>query len=73
VNPGQKGGGQISTSEHQVRMAIGDDMTMVYDPTATKPVTIFDKNGQIVKVFYPGEGQTSRDVIMDLLTGRLTP
>ncbi|HEX2687538.1 MAG TPA: polymorphic toxin type 46 domain-containing protein, partial [Kofleriaceae bacterium] len=73
VRPGQKGGNQISTTEHQVRMAIGDDMTMVYEPSATKPVTIFDKNGQIVKTFSPAEGQTSRDVIIDLLTGRLTP
>ncbi|TMQ25575.1 MAG: hypothetical protein E6J90_05695 [Deltaproteobacteria bacterium] len=73
VKPGQKGGTQISTSEHQVRMAIGDDMTMVYDATSTKPVTIFDRNGQVVKTFYPAEGQTSRDVIIALLTGRLTP
>ncbi|HMG57918.1 MAG TPA: hypothetical protein VK601_30660, partial [Kofleriaceae bacterium] len=73
VREGQKGGSQISTEAHPVRMAIGDDMTMVYDPTSTKPVTIFDRNGQVVKVFYPAEGQTSRDVIMGLLTGRLTP
>ena len=48
-------------------------MTMVFDPTSTKPITIFDKNGKIVKTFEPSEGQTSRDVLIDLLTGRRTP
>jgi hypothetical protein len=73
VRSGQRGGSQINAVEHPVRMAIGDDMTMVYDPTSTKPVTIFDKDGKIVKTFQPSEGQTSRDVIIGLLTGRLTP
>jgi hypothetical protein len=69
----EEGATQIQAVEHLVRMAIGDDMTMVFDPTSTKPITIFDKNGNIVKVFEPKPGQTSRDVLIELLTGQQTP
>jgi hypothetical protein len=73
IDTGRKGATQIQAVEHPVRMAIGDDMTMVFDPTSTKPITIFDKDGNIVKVFEPKPGQTSRDVLIELLTGQQTP
>jgi hypothetical protein len=73
VRPTQQGGDRINVREHGVRMAIGDDMTMVFDPTSQKGITVFDKDGNVLKTYEPEGSQTSRDVLIDLLTGKRKP
>jgi hypothetical protein len=68
VRPGQVGGGQITSTARDVRMAIGDDMSIVYDPDSRAPVMIFDREGNVTEVIYPGPGETTRDVLIRLLT-----
>jgi hypothetical protein len=61
-------GGAIHTTERQVRLALGDDMNIAFDPTSREPITIFDAEGKIVRVFYPQPGQTTRQLLIQLLT-----
>jgi hypothetical protein len=69
TTPGQPGGAQVSSTDAQrVRMALGDDMEIAFDPASTEPITIFDRHGRIVRVIYPKPGQTTRDVLIELLS-----
>jgi hypothetical protein len=69
TKPGQPGGAQVtSTDTRRVRMALGDDMEVAFDPVSTEPITIFDRQGRIVRVLYPKPGQTTRDVLIELIS-----
>ncbi|WP_203781029.1 eCIS core domain-containing protein [Paractinoplanes rishiriensis] len=59
---------RITSDEQAVRMALGDDMEVAFNPASTEPITIFDKTGRIVRVIYPKPGQTTRDVLIELLS-----
>jgi hypothetical protein len=54
-------------------MAIGDDMSIVFDPESRAPITIFDSAGNVVEVVYPDANHTTRDVLIDLLTRPASP
>jgi len=60
--------GAVSSRTHKVRMAIGDDMDIVFTPDSREPITIFGRDGRIVETIYPPAGQTTRDVMIDLLS-----
>ena len=68
MRPGQPNADRLTSDERTVRMALGDDMTIAFDPAAIEPITIFDKTGRIVRVIYPKAGQTTRDVLIELLS-----
>ncbi|WP_406159570.1 hypothetical protein OG298_20440 [Streptomyces sp. NBC_01005] len=59
--------GRLSTVTQHVRMALGDDMEVVFDPDARTPITIFDRQGRIVRKWSPGPGQNTRDLLIELL------
>jgi hypothetical protein len=70
VRPGTPGASQVTTSETNVRMALGDDMQVAFDPQSREPITIFDNQGRIVRVLVPKEGQTTRQLLIELLNQR---
>jgi hypothetical protein len=43
-------------------------MEVAFDPASTEPITIFDRQGRIVRVLYPKPGQTTRDVLIELIS-----
>lgn len=70
----QPGASQIRVPQpREVSMAIGDDMSIVFDPSSRQPITIFDRTGRQVRVVYPRRGQTTRDVLLELLTEPANP
>ncbi|MFC8828866.1 hypothetical protein ACFT9I_26355 [Streptomyces sp. NPDC057137] len=58
---------RLSTVTQYVRLALGDDMEIAFDPDSRTPITIFDRQGKIVRKWTPGPGQTTRDLLVDLL------
>lgn len=68
---GSPGGAQIEVDQRQMRLVLGDDMEIVYTPDSREPITIFDRDGRIVRAEYPRPGETTRDVLIRLL--RPTP
>jgi hypothetical protein len=67
TTPGQPGGDRVRSSEINVRIALGDDMEIVFAPNTYEPITIFDTHGRIVRVWYPKAGQTTRQLLIELL------
>jgi len=60
--------GAVRSRSHEVRMAIGDDMEIVFTPDSREPITIFAADGSVQRTIYPPDGQTTRDVLIDLLS-----
>ncbi|MBL8398435.1 MAG: DUF4157 domain-containing protein [Candidatus Accumulibacter sp.] len=67
VNPRSPGGSQLHSDQRQVRLVLGDDMQIVYNPNSHEPITLFDSAGRITRVEYPRPGETTRDVLIRLL------
>jgi hypothetical protein len=64
---GTPGGVQIEVDQRQMRLVLGDDMEIVYTPDSREPITIFDRDGRILRAEYPRPGETTRDVLIRLL------
>jgi hypothetical protein len=58
---------QIEVDQRQMRLVLGDDMEIVYTPDSREPITIFDRDGRILRAEYPRPGETTRDVLIRLL------
>ncbi|MFD5748777.1 HPC2 multi-domain protein [Streptomyces sp. NPDC127033] len=58
---------RLISKEHLVRMALGDDMEVAFDPEARTPITVFDRQGRIVQKWHPRRGQSTRDLLIELL------
>lgn len=61
------GGAQIEVDQRQMRLVLGDDMQIVSTRDSREPITIFDRDGRIVRAEYPRPGETTRDVLIRLL------
>jgi hypothetical protein len=59
----------VKTVHVNVRVVLGDDMSMVFDPNSQQPFHIFDAEGNIIKTIQPEKGETSRDTLIKLLNG----
>ncbi|GLZ02380.1 hypothetical protein Acsp02_96310 [Actinoplanes sp. NBRC 103695] len=59
---------RVTTAEIHVRLALGDDMTVVLDGDHRAPIVIFDRRGRIVRKLTPRGGQTTRQLLVELLT-----
>lgn len=53
-----------------VSMIIGDDVSVVFRVTAGEPIRVFDPSGKVVETFLPKQGQTTRDVLIELMNGK---
>jgi adenine/guanine phosphoribosyltransferase-like PRPP-binding protein len=65
-----RGAALFSQTTENVRLALGDDMSIVMDPSSTAPIQVFDDNGAIVKTAQPKAGQTTRQAMIELLNGQ---
>lgn len=61
------GGSQIHPDQRQMRLVLGDDMEIVYTPDSREPITLFDRDGRIVRAEYPLPGENTRDVLIRML------
>ncbi|WP_406152764.1 hypothetical protein OH797_20360 [Streptomyces anulatus] len=59
--------GRLNTVTQYVRLALGDDMEVAFDPESRTPITIFDRQGDVVRKWMPGTGQTTRNLLIELL------
>jgi hypothetical protein len=66
-NARSPGGSQIKQDARQMKLVLGDDMEIVYSPNSQEPITLFDSTGRIVRVEYPGPGETTRDVLIRMM------
>ncbi|BDA74002.1 hypothetical protein CAL7716_081680 [Calothrix sp. PCC 7716] len=57
----------IKVVHQNLRVVLGDDMSIVFDPNSQKPFYIFDAEGNIIKMIQPLERETSRDTLIKLL------
>lgn len=75
ANPRSPGGSQLHSDQRQrlVRLVLGDDMQIVYNPNSHEPITLFDSAGRITRVEYPRPGETTRDVLIRLLLPPTAP
>jgi hypothetical protein len=62
---------QIRTHFQEVRLVLGDDMDIVFTPGSTEPIRIFNDRGEIIATFAPGPGETTREVMVRLMSGEL--
>ena len=73
ANPRSPGGSQLHSDQRLVRLVLGDDMQIVYNPNSHEPITLFDSAGRITRVEYPRPGETTRDVLIRLLLPPTAP
>jgi hypothetical protein len=73
TSPTQPGASQITGEERAVRLTVGDDMSIVYNPESHEPIMIFDRQGRITHVYYPRQGQTTRQLLIELLNQKPGP
>ena len=62
----------VRTHEEQVSLIVGDDVDIVFHIDSTEPIRVFDARGVVVETFVPKPGQTTRDVLIDIMNGRIT-
>ena len=57
----------IKVVHQNLRVVLGDDMSIVFDPNSQQPFYIFDAQGNIIEMIHPLKGETSRDTLIKLL------
>ncbi|MFF6787658.1 hypothetical protein ACFY9C_01120 [Streptomyces filamentosus] len=61
--------GRMESVTYHVRMALGDDMEVVFDAAARVGITVFDREGRIVRRWVPGGSESTQDLLIRLLNG----
>ena len=62
--------GLVHTEVAEVSIVVGDDVARVYDLESSEPVRVFDSSGKVVETFVPKLGQTTRQVLIEILNGQ---
>jgi hypothetical protein len=57
----------IKVVHQNLRVVLGDDMSIVFDPNSQQPFYIFDAQGNIIEMIHPLKEETSRDTLIKLL------
>lgn len=60
----------VHTEVEEVSIIVGDDVARVYDLESSEPVRIFDSSGKVVEMFVPKPGQTTRQVLVEIMNGQ---
>jgi len=63
----QPGASQITQDYRTVRLVLGDDMSIAYNPDSHQPITVFNREGQVTMVIAPRPGQTTRQLLIEIL------
>ena len=67
---------------YPVGIVLGDDMDTVFDPDSTRPIKLFDRDGNVTHVIKPGMRipgaetgifRNTRDIVLHLMTGGKLP
>jgi hypothetical protein len=53
-----------------VSMILGDDVSVVFRVNAGEPIRVFDPAGKVVETFVPKAGQSTRDLLIELMNGK---
>jgi hypothetical protein len=67
LKPTQQHADRLNISAENVRMALGDDMSVILNPNTSSPLRIFDKDGNVIRVIEPENGETARELLIRLL------
>jgi hypothetical protein len=68
--PTAKYTGRVHTEVAEVSVIVGDDVALVYDLDSSEPVRVFDSSGKVIETFAPKAGQTTRQVLIEILNGQ---
>jgi adenine/guanine phosphoribosyltransferase-like PRPP-binding protein len=66
-DPGQKGAGMYSQTAIDVKLVIGDDMESALTSDPSRPLRVFDDNGNVVQTLTTSPDRTTRDLVIELL------
>lgn len=68
--PGSKYTGRVRTEVAEVSIVVGNDVALVYNLDSSEPVRVFDSSGKVVETFVPKPGQTTRQVLIEIMNGQ---
>jgi hypothetical protein len=60
---------RVTFVTEDVSMIVGDDVSMVFRVDAAEPIRVFDTTGKVVETFIPAPGQTTRQLLVELMNG----
>ena len=63
---------RISMTRHEeVSLVLGEDMNVVFNPDAREPIRIFDAEGRVTEIFRPQPGQSTGQLMVELMNGNM--